>query len=193
MTHASLSKNHSKKVSHAENQQERLIMIGWMIGFVDGEGCFSINFIKQPNRIEKDRIRKGYKTGYQISHEFAITQGESSLESLEKIKDFFKVGNIYVNKRYDNHKEHLYRYVVRKREDLVNVIIPFFEKYKLRTYKKENFKTFAVCMNEIGKGAHLTLKGFVRIAKRTENMNHKKDRSQIIKILRNQTSASRRR
>src|SRR3989338_7813520 len=161
MTHASLYKNHSKKVSHAENQQERLIMIGWMIGFVDGEGCFSINFIKQPNRIEKDRIRKGYKTGYQISHEFAITQGESSLESLEKIKDFFKVGNIYVNKRYDN--------------------------------QKENFGTFAVCMNEIGKGAHLTLKGFVRIAKRTENMNHKKDRSQIIKILRNQTSASRRR
>ena len=34
----------------AENQQERLIRIGWVIGFVDGEGCFSIGFVRQPNR-----------------------------------------------------------------------------------------------------------------------------------------------
>src|SRR2546427_13054721 len=26
------------------NQQERLVTIGWVIGFVDGEGCFSIGF-----------------------------------------------------------------------------------------------------------------------------------------------------
>jgi len=31
----------------AENQQERLIQLGWVIGFVDGEGCFSIGFIRQ--------------------------------------------------------------------------------------------------------------------------------------------------
>ncbi len=55
----------SKKVSHAENEQERLIKIGWILGFVDGEGCFSINFVKQPERKEKARIRRGYKTGYQ--------------------------------------------------------------------------------------------------------------------------------
>ena len=189
MTHASLSKNHSKKVSHAENQQERLIFIGWVIGFVDGEGCFSINFVKQPNRKEKNKIRKGYKTGYQIFHEFAITQGESSLGSLEKIKNFFGVGNIYINKRYDNHKEHLYRYVVRKREDLTNVIIPFFKKYKLRTSKKNNFETFVVCMGEIKQNKHLTKRGSIKIAKRTEIMNQKKSRSEIIKILRNQTSA----
>ena len=67
-----LSKN-SKKVSQAENQQERLMNIGWIIGFVDGEGCFSINFIKQSDRKEKTRIRKGYKTGFQIGHEFAVT------------------------------------------------------------------------------------------------------------------------
>ncbi len=188
MTLASLSKNQSEKASHAENQQERLIMIGWIIGFVDGEGCFSINFVKQLNKKEKSRIRRGYKTGHQVSHEFAITQGESSLESLEKIKDFFGVGNIYINKRYDNHKEHLYRYVVRKREDLVNVIIPFFEKYTLRTSKKSNFETFTTCMGEIKNNKHLTRRGSIKIAKRTESMNHKKNRSEIIKILRNQTS-----
>src|SRR5215212_6586132 len=32
----------------ADNQQERLIELGWVIGFVDGEGCFSIGFVRQP-------------------------------------------------------------------------------------------------------------------------------------------------
>ena len=181
----------SKKVSHAGNQQERLIMIGWVTGFVDGEGCFSVGFVKQSDKKEKNgNIRKGYKTGYQMFHEFAITQGESSLQSLEKIKDFFGVGNLYLNKRYDNHKEHLYRYTVRKREDLVNTIIPFFKRYGLKTAKQNNFKIFTTCMNEIVKGNHLTSAGAVKIAMLTQKMNHKKDKSKIIRILRNQTSNS---
>ena len=129
----------SKNVSRADNQQERLIEIGWIVGFVDGEGCFSINFVKQPNRNEKTRIRKGYKTGYQITHEFVVAQGKSSLESVEKLKNYFNVGGIYINRRHDNHREDLYRYCVRKREDLINVIIPFFKKYKLHTAKKKDF------------------------------------------------------
>lgn len=180
----------SKKVSHAENQQERLITIGWIVGFVDGEGCFSVNFVKQSNKNEKNRIRKGYRIGYQIAHEFAITQGESSLESLEKIKSFFGVGSIYINKRYDNHKEHLYRYVVRKKTDLVNVIIPFFRKYELRTSKKKNFEIFTKCIVDMAKGKHLTRNGAIKIALMTEKMNHRKNRSKIIRILRNQTSDS---
>ena len=45
----------------ADNQQERLIRIGWVIGFVDGEGCFSIGLIRQQDR----QGRSGYRTGYQ--------------------------------------------------------------------------------------------------------------------------------
>ena len=30
----------------AENQQERLIQQGWVVGFVDGEGCFSVSFVR---------------------------------------------------------------------------------------------------------------------------------------------------
>ncbi len=43
----------SNKVDHADNQQERLMMIGWIVGFVDGEGCFTVNFVKQPDRKKK--------------------------------------------------------------------------------------------------------------------------------------------
>ena len=37
----------SDNPSSAENQQERLITIGWVLGFVDGEGCFSIGLTLQ--------------------------------------------------------------------------------------------------------------------------------------------------
>lgn len=128
-------------MTRADNQQERLtkdsdlIKIGWITGFADGEGCFSIGLVRQPDRQEQTRIRRGYKTGYQVFHEFSVTQGAKSLKALHVLREYFGIGNIYLNTRYDNHKEHLYRYVIRKRSDLLAVIIPFFSKYQMRTTK----------------------------------------------------------
>jgi hypothetical protein len=173
----------SDNSSAAENQQERLIKIGWITGYVDGEGCFSINFIRQPHRYN----RRGYKTGFQVAHEFAVTQGASSVESLRLLMKFFGVGNVYFNKRYDNHKEHMYRYCVRAREELVKTIIPFFDRYPLRTSKQGNLLKFAECMDLMGTGAHLTSSGLIRIVEIAETMNHKKPRTEIIRILRDYT------
>src|SRR3989338_2353310 len=179
---------YSENVSLADNQQERLI--GWILGFVDGEGCFSINFVKQPNRQEIKRVRKGYTTGYQISHEFAVTQGARSLESLKELKVFFGVGDIYINRRHDNHKEDLFRYSVVRREHLLNVIIPFFEMYQLHTAKKLDFEMFARCVKLMQTGNHLTRGGAIQIALITEKMNHKKSRAGLIRILRDYTPDS---
>ena len=173
----------SENSSAADNQQERLIKIGWITGYVDGEGCFSINFIRQPHR----HNRRGYKTGFQVAHEFAVTQGASSVESLHLLMEFFGVGNVYINKRYDNHKEHMYRYCVRARKELVKTIIPFFDQYPLRTSKQGNFLKFAECMDLMGTGAHLTSSGLIKIVEIAETMNHKKPRTEIIRILRDYT------
>jgi len=176
---------HSENISLADNQQERLI--GWILGFVDGEGCFSINFTKQPDRQEVKRIRRGYKTGYQISHNFAVSQGERSLPALEKIKNFFGVGQIYVNRRHDNHKEDMYNYKVANRGDLLRVIIPFFEKNPLWTSKQKDFMIFAECVRLMQQDQHLILDGMIRIARLTQAMNHKKSRDKLIGILRDYT------
>src|SRR3989339_378973 len=173
----------SNNASRADNQQERLIKIGWITGFVDGEGCFSINFVKQSDRQENDRIRKGYATGYQIAYSFVVVQSESSINSLKQLKKYFKVGDIYVNRRHDNHKENLMRYSVRKKDDLLNVIIPFFESYCLHTAKRNDFKIFVKCMKLIDNRKHLTRKGAIKIARLCEKMNHKHSSSDLIKIL----------
>jgi hypothetical protein len=167
----------------AENQQERLLQTGWVIGFVDGEGCFSIGFVRQHDRAG----RKGYKTGYQVAHEFAVTQGAKSASCLDELVDFFEVGSIIANKRYDNHKEHLYRYVVRRRKDLIETIIPFFLAHPMHSSKQRDFEKFARCVEMIDVGVHRTHQGLADIAEITQTMNRQKPRQDLIRILRDHT------
>ena len=173
----------SDNVMGADNQQERLVRVGWVTGFVEGEGCFSIGFVKQPDRDN----RRGYKTGYQVSHEFAVTQGARSIKALAELLQFFGVGQILINTRHDNHKEDLFRYVVRRREDLLQVIIPFFRQYPMRAAKQGDFEKFAQCVEFVNGGEHKTREGLVKIAEITQTMNRRKSRVDFIRILRDYT------
>jgi LAGLIDADG endonuclease len=170
-------------VTGAENQQERLVRIGWVVGFVDGEGCFSIGFIRQSG----GGSRIGYRTGWQVAHEFAVTQGARSVSCLENLREFFGVGQVLMNKRYDNHREHLYRYVVRRRRDLLETIIPFFQQNPMLSSKQQDFEKFAQCVEMISAGRHLTVDGLIEITQITETMNRRKPRQDLIRILRGHT------
>jgi LAGLIDADG endonuclease len=174
---------HGDNVTGAENQQERLINLGWVIGFVDGEGCFSISFVRQPNRVS----RRGYKTGYQVAHRFAVTQGAKSLSCLEQLQVFFGVGRIFRNRRHDNHREDLCNYLVERRTDLIDTIIPFFRRHPLRSSKHDDFEKFATCVELVCNGHHLTPQGLIEIAEITQTMNRRKPREDLIRILRGHT------
>jgi hypothetical protein len=173
----------SDNLDGAENQQERLIQLGWVIGFVDGEGCFSIGFVRQPSR----RSRKGYRTGYQVSHSFVVVQGARSASCLLELQKFFGVGSVTVNRRHDNHKEHLHRYCVVRRADLLDVIVPFFQAHPLRSSKRADFEGFVECLDIMRSGRHLTTGGLIEIAEITQTMNHQKPRQDLIRILRGHT------
>ena len=161
-----MAKIPSKKVIGADNQQERLRIAYWIAGFTDGEGCFSVALINN----------KTTKFGKQIFPEFVVTQGEKSLSALKKIKKFFDCGNIFVNKRYDNHNENLYRYCVRSLKDLNAKIIPFFEKYQLQTYKQNDFLIFKKVVKAMINKYHLDDKGRDKILALISKMNRKKKR-----------------
>jgi hypothetical protein len=98
----------SDKSSAADNQQERLIKIGWIVGFVDGEGCFSIHIVRQPERA----TRKGYRTGFQVAHQFVVTQGAKSVGCLQMMQQYFntdleairfrEVRNVYEDNRNES-------------------------------------------------------------------------------------------
>jgi hypothetical protein len=57
----------------ADNQQERPGFEQWVVGFVDGEGCFSVPIFR--NRTSR--------LGWQVQPEFSVVQGERSLQVLQ--------------------------------------------------------------------------------------------------------------
>jgi hypothetical protein len=152
---------------HMNNQQERLKMGWWIAGFVDGEGCFSVSFNSNSTS----------KSGKQIFPEFVITQGMKSLDVLEDIRTFFDCGSLVINKRHDNHREHLVKYCVRSIPDLRIHVIPFFEEFPLKTAKRNDFEIFKKIIRLMSDKKHLTESGFLKIKELAEGMNRKKIRS----------------
>ncbi|MEI6581251.1 MAG: LAGLIDADG family homing endonuclease [bacterium] len=148
------------------NQQERLKMGCWISGFVDGEGCFTVSIVKNTTT----------KFGKQVFPEFVITQSGKSLDTLKEIQKFFGFGSIVLNKRYDNHKEDLYKFCVRSVSELHTKIIPFFEEFKLKTSKKNDFIIFCKIIKIMYHKKHLSKNGLQNILVLSSKMNRKKNR-----------------
>lgn len=153
----------SENLSGAVNQQERPGFEQWVVGFVDGEGCFSISVVRNA----------GCRLGWQVQHEFSVTQAAGSRSALEAVGRFFQCGRLIENARHDDHREPLMRYSVKRRSDLVERIIPFFEEHPLITAKHADFSKFASVVAAMERGAHLDLEGLRLIAQVTETMNRR--------------------
>jgi len=125
---------------------------------------------------------------WQVRPEFAVAQGASSRDVLEDLVRFFGCGKVYANTRYDNHREHMFRYCVRRFGDLRDMIVPFFLENPLRTSKRDNFEKFARIIELMKVGRHLSVRGIMQIAEITETMNQRKP-SEALRILRDHTPA----
>jgi LAGLIDADG endonuclease len=163
-------------VSGADNQQERFRLEGWISGFIDGEGCFCVNI----NRCSATRL------GWQVRPEFVVTQGARSIGALEILQEFFGCGAIYRNTRHDNHREDVYRWCVRRRDDLSDRIVPFMHDLPLRTSKAQDFELFVEVLELMRSSRHLELDGVAQIATLVEGMNRRKP-SAFLNILRDCT------
>ncbi len=105
---------------------------GWIVGFTDGEGTFSCTVTPSHQN----------GAGYRVYVEYVVSQSWRSQASLRIIKSYFGCGDIYLNRRTDNHLDSMNRYCVRKHKDLLEKIIPFFNTHELRTIKKDSFLIF---------------------------------------------------
>jgi hypothetical protein len=57
----------------------------------------------------------------------------------------------------------------------------------MRTSKQQNFEKFAVCVERIAAGEHLSRDGLIEIVRIAETMNRRKPRHDLIRILRGHT------
>ncbi len=155
---------------------------GWLTGFSDAEGCFSINFIRQPDLDG----RRGYTLGYQVAHEFAVTQAETGLPALRHFLKHFACGSIVKSTHASARKKIIYRYVIRKRVDLLKIVIPFFDEHPPRTSKRDDYQTFKACMSLVTADAHKKVDGLIAIIRLAETMNHRRSREHIVRqVLKN--------
>jgi LAGLIDADG endonuclease len=143
-------------VTGADNQQERLD--GYIAGYVDGEGSFSVVVNRNPT----------CKTGYQLVPEFHVSQNGDRAQVLRLIQSRFGgCGYIKPNGR----KDRALVFVVRRREDLLNRVIPFFERQPLLSSKKKDFDKFARIVRAMALGRHRTTSGFNELLAEALSMN----------------------
>lgn len=104
----------------------------WVVGFVDGEGCFYIKTTK---------TKLGY--GYAVNPYFSIAQHIRDIALLENLVIYLNCGLVETVKTRPTQSS----YVVYRFDDIINKIIPFFEKYPLRGIKLLDFYDFKKVVN----------------------------------------------
>ena len=103
----------------------------YVVGLVDGEGSFDVRINPDKNGRAKVEVKFSLKLRYQDK------------EILDELKDFFECGNVYIQR--DSRKNHTlcYRFEVQNKDEIVEKIIPFFEKNSPRiASRKRDFELF---------------------------------------------------
>lgn len=152
----------SDNASGAGNQQGRPDeRLGYYIaGFVDGEGSFHVAVQRNPTT----------RLGWQIIPELHISQHERNKHVLELIKNALGCGYLKPNSK-NNPSDRTWVLVVRSRKDLLEKVIPFFERYPLRTTKRQDFEKFAYIVRKMAANEHLTPEGLIALLKVAASMN----------------------
>ena len=123
----------------------------WVVGFVDGEGCFRASLLKNAK----------LRFGYQIQMEFVVVQHQRDVDLLYQLKSFFGCGQVGLAKGV-NSPSPVCQFRVRQLDHLQTKILPFFEKYSLYTKKHIEFLKFQELCGLLPQKIHLEEKGFQR-------------------------------
>ena len=125
----------------------------YVVGLVDGEGSFTV-YIRNPDKLFEVKRR------VTVEPKFYLKLNEDDREILVKLKEFFGCGQVYFQKDNRPNHKNCYRYEVFRKEDLLEIIIPFFKKNPLQfPTKKKDFEIFCQLMEDIQDKKHLTTPG----------------------------------
>ncbi len=135
----------------------------WIVGFIDGEGCFHIGISKHSD----------LRSGYQILPELTVVQHQRDLDLLYELRSAMNCG---VVRR--NHGDR-FCWRVRSLKNLSETIIPFFDKYPLKSKKFLDFLKFRKVIMMMQKAEHLSKDGFAEIVKIASEMNRAQPRIKL--------------
>ena len=128
----------------------------YLLGFTDAEGCFSISMKKEDTA----------RFGWALDPLFQITQHKQNKEILEAFKSELNCGRIIEKPGQPD----LLLYLVDNRRQLVEKVIPFFEKHKLLG-KENDFQKFKEVIMGLENKMHREKETFVELIKKCYEMN----------------------
>ncbi|OGK20081.1 hypothetical protein A3C23_03855 [Candidatus Roizmanbacteria bacterium RIFCSPHIGHO2_02_FULL_37_13b] len=133
----------------------------YVIGFVEGEGCFYIGIVPSSDTHQKK----------QVIYFFKVAQNPSGKVVLDYIKKRLGCGYIKPNDRNDSSDRSL-AFVVRDLKSLTQLVIPFFDGKLI--IKRNNFNKFKKVVEMVNEKKHLTEKGMNEIIDIAYSMNKRK-------------------
>jgi LAGLIDADG endonuclease len=149
----------TKPVARPVISDQKISNPEWIAGFTSGDGSFSVSIYNDPTR----------KLGVRISVRFIITPRRGGDESLmENFVKYFDCGS-YKSRATREWGE----FVVSNLSDIIEKIVPFFQKYKVRGIKSLDFQDWCQIvelMKDGGRGG-LSQKKLDRIIKIKSGIN----------------------
>ena len=133
----------------------------YIAGFTDGEGSFNVSLKK----------RNDYVGEWKITASFNVSQKDPKM--LQILQQRMDCG-IIKTRSFDS----LHSFDVTKPEDIIQKVIPFFQKYPvLSDSKRKNFAIFCKIARLMENNEHKNLKGLRKILELREKINEGKGRT----------------
>ncbi len=130
----------------------------FLAGFIEGEGSLCISIKKHDSS----------RFGYVIDPEFSLYQHVSGKPILERSKELFRSGNVFLK----SGSEDVYVYSITSRKVILEKVVPYFKKYVLPfSCKFVFFSTFLHIVESLESKKHYNLEGFLELLELAYTLN----------------------
>lgn len=141
-----------KPIKYLDTDIKPSLQDAWISGFTDAEGCFTVSFLRATHIY---RIR------------FILSQ--KGIENLPILSNFilnFKTGTI------ESHSvgRQNYSFIINGVENC-KTILPYFDKFPLKTSKLNSFKIWSDVLNKIQQKQHLNSKNLIDLIDKAKQIN----------------------
>lgn len=148
----------------SEGRAKPVLSGDYIVGLVDGEGCFYVN-VPETER---------YAAGARVELGFYIKMQAGDREILERVEETLGCGAVYFQKETRRNHTQCFRYTVASHRDILTKIIPFFLQHPPQCpSKRKNFELFRQVVSIVRDGGHRTREGVQKIRLLKKQMNQR--------------------
>jgi len=142
----------------------------WISGFTSGDGSFNLKIGSSATTSIGVRVQLRFGIGLHI-RELDVIKGLAAYLNL--LYPLASKSDEVSNIKYKNitTSSKVINFQITKFSDIVNIIIPFFDKYPIQGQKALDFEDFKKVVEIMKTNDHLTVKGYEKIVKIKEGMN----------------------